>query len=84
MQLSAALGRPIRYRTISAQEQRAAMVAAGMPAPLAEANTQALELFARGDSDWITDDVARLLGRPARTFREFAADHASAFTRTGT
>lgn len=83
-QLSAALGRPIRYRTISAEEQQAAMIAAGMPATLAHANTEALELFAHGDSDWCTDDITHLLGRPARTFHEFVADHKSAFTEPTT
>lgn len=78
-QLSAVLARPVTYRTMSADEQRAAMVAAGMPPALAEANTQALELFAHGDSDWTTTDVSDLLGRPPRTFSDFAAEHAHAF-----
>lgn len=78
-QLGAVLARPVSYQTLSADEQRAAMVAAGMPPALAETNTQALELFAHGDSDWISEDVPHLLGRPARTFGEFATDHAGAF-----
>lgn len=44
-------------------------------------NAQALGLFAQGDSDWTTDDVPSLLGRPARTFERFATDHAVAFSR---
>lgn len=79
-QLSAVLGRPINYTTISFNNQRAAMIAAGMPEALAQTNSQALELFSRGDSDWVTEDVARILGRPARTFGDFAAEHAPAFT----
>ena len=79
--LSAVTGRSIVYRTLSADEQQAEMIAAGMPPALAEVNTQALELFARGDSDWVSQDVPRLLGRPARSFDEFAADHAAAFAR---
>jgi uncharacterized protein YbjT (DUF2867 family) len=82
-QLSDVLARPVSYQTLSVGEQRAAMVAAGMPPALAEANTQALELFAHGDSDWITEDVPNLVGRPARTFRKFAADHADAFANSG-
>ena len=76
------LGKPIAYRAISAEKQQAAMVTAGMPVAFAQANTQALELFASGDADWITDDVPRLLSRPARTFSEFAADNASTFLHT--
>lgn len=39
-------------------------------------NAQAVDLFADGDSDYVTDDVPSILGRPARTFERFAADHA--------
>jgi hypothetical protein len=38
-----------------------------------------LSLFAQGDSEWITDDVPSILGRPARTLEQFATDHAAAF-----
>jgi hypothetical protein len=56
------------------------MINAGVPEIVAEMNAQALSLFAQGDSDWITDDVPSLLGRPARTFEQFATDHAGAFS----
>ena len=56
------------------------MINAGVPAAVAEMNAQALSLFAQGDSDWVTDDVPTLLGRPARTFEQFATDHAAAFS----
>jgi hypothetical protein len=36
--------------------------------------------LAEGDSDWVTDDVPSILGRPARSFEQFAADHADAFS----
>lgn len=78
--LSEVLGRPNAYKTLSLADQRSAMIAAGMPEALAQVNSQALELFSRGDSDWITDDVALILGRPARSFSTFAAEHAPAFT----
>jgi hypothetical protein len=56
------------------------MIDAGVPAEAAEMNAHALRLFAEGDSDWTTDDVRSILGRPARTFRQFAADHVAAFS----
>ena len=56
------------------------MIDAGLPAEIAEMNAQAVGLFAEGDSDWVTDDVASLLGRLARTFALFAADNAGAFS----
>jgi len=58
----------------------AAQIAAGVPAAAAEMNAQAFSLTAGGDADWVSDDVPALLGRPAHSFREFAADYADAFS----
>jgi len=41
---------------------------------------QAFSLTAEGDAEWVTDGVPSLLGRPARSFEQFAADHATAFS----
>jgi uncharacterized protein YbjT (DUF2867 family) len=78
--LSALLGRTITYREITFEENREAMIAAGVPAPIAEMNAQAFSLTAEGDAEWVTEDVPALLGRPCRTFDQFVADHASAFS----
>ena len=51
-----------------------------VPAPVAEMNAQAFSLTADGDAAWLTEDVPSLLGRPARSFEQFAADYATAFT----
>jgi hypothetical protein len=56
------------------------MVSAGVPEHIAQMNTQALALLAQGDSDWVTDDVPTILGRPARSFEQFATEHADAFS----
>ena len=56
------------------------MIRAGVPAPIAEMNAQAFSLTAEGDAEWVTGDVPSLLGRPARSFEQFAADHATAFS----
>ena len=77
--LSEVLGRPVRYRTLSFEEDRAAMVAAGLPEPVAEMNAQAFSLIAEGDAAWLSPDIPALLGRPARSFAQFAADFALAF-----
>jgi hypothetical protein len=37
-------------------------------------NAKAVALFADGDCDYVTDDVPSILGRPARTFEQFATD----------
>ena len=78
--LSEVLGRPIGFRSLTDEEQTQAMIDAGIPAHIAEMNSQALALLAQGDSDWITRDVPAILGRPAGSFERFARDHARAFS----
>jgi uncharacterized protein YbjT (DUF2867 family) len=78
--LSRLLGRTITYREITFEENRDAMIRAGVPAPIAEMNAQAFSLTADGDAEWVTEDVPALLGRPGRSFEQFAADHATAFS----
>jgi len=78
--LSELLGRSVTYTELSFEENRDAMIRAGVPAPVAEMNAQAFSMTADGDAEWVTDDVATVLGRPARAFRQFAADYATAFS----
>lgn len=78
--LSELLGRTITYRELTFEENRDAMIRAGVPAPIAEMNAQAFRLTADGDAEWVTSDVPSLLGRPARSFKQFAADYATAFS----
>jgi uncharacterized protein YbjT (DUF2867 family) len=78
--LSELLGRTITYTELTFDENREAMIRAGIPAAIAEMNAQAFALNADGDADWVSDDVPSILGRPARSFRQFAADNAGAFS----
>jgi len=78
--LSELLGRTITYRELSFDENKDAMIRAGVPAAIAEMNAQAFSLTATGDAEWVSDDVPSILGRPARSFRQFAGDHAAAFS----
>jgi uncharacterized protein YbjT (DUF2867 family) len=78
--LSKLLGRTITYRELTFEENKNAMIRAGVPAPIAEMNAQAFSLTAEGDAEWVTHDVSSLLGRPARSFEQFAADYATAFS----
>jgi uncharacterized protein YbjT (DUF2867 family) len=78
--LSELLGRTITYTELSFDENREAMIRAGIPAAIAEMNAQAFALNAGGDAEWVSDDVPSILGRPARSFRQFAADYADAFS----
>ncbi|MCS7475887.1 NmrA family NAD(P)-binding protein [Umezawaea endophytica] len=78
--LTKVLGRRIAYRPLTFEEQKRAMVDAGVPEVVAGMNAQALSLFAEGDSDWLTDDVPSIVGRRARSFEAFVTDHAAAFS----
>jgi uncharacterized protein YbjT (DUF2867 family) len=77
--LSRLLGRTIAYRELTVEENKDAMIRAGVPEQIAEMNAQASGLTADGDAEWVTEDVLSLLGRPARSFEQFAADYAAAF-----
>ena len=78
--LTTVLGRAISFSARTADEDRAAMVGAGVPAPIAEQNAQAFSLIATGDAEWLSDDITRVLGHPGRSFEQFARDHAAAFS----
>jgi uncharacterized protein YbjT (DUF2867 family) len=78
--LTQVLGRPITYRARSFAEDKEAMIRAGVPEPVAEMNAQAFSLIATGDAAWLSEDVPALLGRPARSFEQFATDYAAAFS----
>jgi len=78
--LSMVLGRLVAFQPLTYEQQKQAMVNAGLPLAIAEDNAKALSLFAQGDADYVTGDVPLILGRPARTFKQFAADYAAAFS----
>ena len=78
--LSKLLGRDITYRELTSTENKDAMIRAGLPEQIAQMNAQASSLTADGDAEWVTQDVPSLLGRPARSLEQFAADYAAAFT----
>ncbi|MBO4206065.1 NmrA family NAD(P)-binding protein [Micromonospora echinofusca] len=76
------LGRPIRFEELSPDEFRRAAPPASRPA--VDMLLAAWDA-AKGQPAYVTGTVSDLLGTPARTFRQWAADHATAFTgsRTG-
>jgi uncharacterized protein YbjT (DUF2867 family) len=78
--LSDLLGRTITYRELTFEENKDAMIRSGVPRQIAEMNAQAFRLTADGDAEWVTEDVPSLLGHPARSFGQFAADYAAAFS----
>jgi uncharacterized protein YbjT (DUF2867 family) len=72
------LGRPLRFREIPPQAATQGMLAQGLPGPFVQA---LLARYAREVSQAapVTGEVERILGRPARTYAEWVADHADAF-----
>ena len=78
--LSKLLGRTITYREVTFEENKDAMMRAGVPGQVAEMNAQAFSLTADGDAEWVTQDVPSFLGRPARSFEQFIADYSAAFS----
>ena len=73
------LERAITFHPRTAEEDRDAMIAAGIPAPIAEQNAQAFTLIATGDAEWLSDDAEKVLGHPTRPFQRFALDYKTAF-----
>ena len=77
-----AVGAPLAHPLVFARyrETKDAMIGAGIPEQIAEMNAQAFRLTADGDAEWVTPDIPSLLGRPARSFEQFTADYAAAFS----
>jgi uncharacterized protein YbjT (DUF2867 family) len=73
-----ATGRALSFAEIAPEHVRQGMLAAGLPAELPDRLLGSLADYARAPGPSSTT-VADLLGRPARTFAEWAADHAEAF-----
>lgn len=78
--LAAVLGRPVTTRDLSPEETRDFLRTAwGFGEEQAEAMLAGLAYVRAGGNDVVTGDVPEVLGRPARTFREWAEDHRAAF-----
>ena len=77
--LSEALDRPVRYRSVSDDAARRALVDAGIGAAAAHALVEIDGLFRAGFGAPVTDVVERVTGRAPRDFRAFACDNAALF-----
>ncbi len=74
--LSAASGRHIAYLPLSDEDWLANCSAMGMPPEAAQATLALIAKTRDGHAMKITDDVERITGSKARSFEEFAQDHA--------
>lgn len=72
-----AIGRPLRFEEVPLEAARKQLLADGRPPALVEALLASAET--RPHSGLITSTVEEITGAPARTFREWATDHAGDF-----
>ncbi|MGY1941343.1 NAD(P)H-binding protein [Nocardia gipuzkoensis] len=76
--ISEATGREIRYVPLSVEDYVAELVRRGMPPADAAAFADVVEPLREGKDEHVSDGVQRALGRPPRTFAEFAQSTAAA------
>jgi uncharacterized protein YbjT (DUF2867 family) len=77
--LGAVLDRTVRHVDVDDGGFRSGLARAGFPAPLIEMQSEYCAAVKAGTVDIVTDDVPRLLGRPARDYRTWAMANAAAF-----
>jgi len=73
------LGRALHYHEIPVEQVRERFVAIGFPAEFGTAYTALLAETVNTPAP-VTDEVERILGRPATTFAEWVGQHRGAFT----
>jgi uncharacterized protein YbjT (DUF2867 family) len=80
--LSRALGRTIEYVDLSTAERAGQLEAAGLPDWMAREFTDIYGegFYGAGGGATTTDTIERLLGRPPRSYDDFARDYAGAFS----
>ncbi|NUR01496.1 MAG: NAD(P)H-binding protein [Streptomyces sp.] len=77
--LGEVLGRPVPLHDFSPEERREQFLAAGLGETYADSLMAAARFIQEGGNDVVTEDVRQVLGRRARTYREWAEDHKGAF-----
>ncbi|MEU8672737.1 hypothetical protein AB0C71_38260 [Streptomyces anulatus] len=76
--ISEAIGRPVRFEEVTLDQAIEQMKAAGYPPELVEAILPA-QADMLDNPEPVNDEVERITGTPARSFREWAVDHAADF-----
>lgn len=77
--LSEAAGRPIEYRPVEDEVMRTILLERGRSEAEAEVILNLYRSMRDGWRSPVTDGVEEILGRPPRTFRAFAREHAEAW-----
>ncbi|WP_018530685.1 MULTISPECIES: NAD(P)H-binding protein [unclassified Streptomyces] len=77
--LGTVLGRTLDTVELSTADNRARLLSIGIPEHSVDGVLEGLAFVRDGGNAVVTDDVERVLGRPPRTFEEWARDHKDAF-----
>ncbi len=78
--LSKAIGKPIQFIPVSAEEMLPGLLAAGFPAWQAEGLLEDYAHYSRGEASIISSAITDITGKPARDFATFSRDYSSAFS----
>jgi uncharacterized protein YbjT (DUF2867 family) len=73
------LGKSLRVVDVPSDQVRTAMLAQGMDSDAADLAVEGYEKVRNGAAAFVTDDVASVLGRAPRTFKDWAQDHLELF-----
>jgi uncharacterized protein YbjT (DUF2867 family) len=77
--LGDAIGRTVRFESISPEAFLAALTGAGMPKWQAEGLVEDYAHYDRGEASAVSPDVAQVTGTSPRSLRDFAHDYSDAF-----
>ncbi|MFE9601271.1 NAD(P)H-binding protein [Streptomyces hokutonensis] len=77
--LAEVLGRPVEVRDLSSAEAREYLLGLGYSDTFIDASEISREFVRNGGNEVVTEEVREVLGRPPRTYREWAQDHRAAF-----
>lgn len=72
-------GRKVAYIDVPEAAAKSAMLGAGMPLWMVDAMMELHAIDKAGYAASVNDEVARITGTPARSFADFAKDHAAAW-----
>jgi uncharacterized protein YbjT (DUF2867 family) len=72
-------GRPLRFEEVPPEAAAQGMIAHGLPEPFVRGLLARYARHSRQPQFPPTGEVDKILGRPARTFADWVADHAAAF-----
>ncbi|KAB8181906.1 NAD(P)H-binding protein [Microbispora catharanthi] len=77
--IAAALGRPLRFEEVPSRAVAAHLIGMGLPEPFVRALMARYDHYAGRDQHPPTGEMDKVLGRPARTYADWVADHVAAF-----